>query len=174
MQGEFRTDAQATGISFGPCADMGVLVGRGNDSSSPSADPLSANLEAFQQCTGYSYNTMLGSGAVGTAPRIFFDGPCVNGEPTGNALEWEAGGGGYNTQTLENGVVFLSPVDGAALMVRAGQTAQPILIQSVWVLSNPGCQSDVETQLMYTVTSNDVSVTGVPTDLPKVPQLTAP
>lgn len=160
----------AASISFGPCTNMGVLVGRGSETSLATPDPLSANLEAFQQCTGYSYNTLLGSGTIGTAPRIFWDGPNC----TGNLLEWEAAGSGYNTQTLQNGVVFLSPVDGTPLMVKAGQTPQPILIQSAWVLSNPGCQSDVEIQLMYFVTPNDVTITGIPTNVPAVPQLSAP
>lgn len=163
-------DAGGLVFNFGPCPDMGVLVGRGTQINNPTGDPLSANIEAFHQCTGYDYNTVLGSGTIGTAPRLFWDGPNC----TGNMLEWEAGGQGFNSQTLQDGVVFLSPVDGTPLMVKSGQTAQMIMMQSVWVLSNPGCQSDIEPQLMYFVTPNDVNVTGVPIALPKVPQLSSP
>lgn len=168
MQGEFRTEA-VSAPNFGPCADMGVLVGFTNQGSNTAPDPLTANFQAFKQCTGYYYEAQVGTGNISIASRIFWDGPNC----TGNMYEWEAGGAGYNTQTLESGVVFISPVDGSELAVTAGQTAQPIMIQSAWVAANPGCQSDVETQLLYSVTANVTSVTGVPMTVGKY-QLAAP
>lgn len=159
MMGEF-TQASAAPISFGSCSDMGVLIGFINSNGQP-ADVLSAFGQAFRQCTGYQYETVLSTGAITVGPRIFWDGPNC----TGNMLEWEAGGGGFNTPSLKNGVVFTNPADGTTvLMVKAGQTPQSIPFQSVWVSSNPGCQADVETQLMYQVTPNDVSVSGVPSN----------
>lgn len=146
-------------VSFGPCADMGVMIGFENSSNQP-ANALNAVSEDFKQCTGYIYGANVSDGTVTTGQRIFWDGPNC----TGNLLEWEAAGGGYSTTALQGGVVFTSPVDNLVYMVRAGQTPQPVLIQSAWVLSNPGCQSDVETQLMYTVEPNDISVTGVPSN----------
>lgn len=157
MQGEPTLSAITP--SFGPCPDMGVLVGFTNTGDNIGAGALSASYQAFKTCTGYLYETAVGTGNIKTANRIFWDGPNC----TGNLLEWEAGGAGYNTQALQNGVVFVNPADGTMqLMVQAKQTPQPILIQSVWVLSNPGCQSDIETQLMYHVIPNDTSITGVP------------
>ena len=161
MQGEFRQEAVSNGINFGPCTGMGVLVGFINADGVP-ANALSALGQVFHQCTGYMYSTYISDGTLVPAPRVYWDGPCVNGVPTGNPIEWEAAGNGYNTSSLQNGVVFASPVDKTPLMVEAGQTPQPILIQSVWVSSSPGCQSDVEIQNMYTVVPNDYTISGVP------------
>lgn len=152
-------EAAATSVDFGPCTDMGVLVGFTNAGNNVGEGVLSASYQAFKTCTGYMYETSVGTGDIKTSNRIFWDGPNC----TGNMLEWEAGGSGYNTQTLQDGVVFINPADGTTqLMVKSGQIPKPILFQSVWVLDNPGCQSDIETQLMYQVSPNDVNVTGVP------------
>jgi hypothetical protein len=167
----FRTmgELQANSTTFGPCTDMGVLLGRGDNADSQ--DPLSAPIESFQQCTGYEYSVTVATNTVSIGPRIFWDGPNC----TGNMYEWNSGGGSYNDQTLEGGVVFLSPVDGqTSLMVKRGQTPQSILIQSAWVTSNPICQADVETQNLYSVTPNDISITGVPMLSLGQFQLTAP
>src|SRR5690348_2278540 len=75
------------------CSDMGVLIGFVNSNGQP-ANALSAIGQVFEQCNGYLYSTLISDGSIFPAPRIFFDGPCVNGLPTGNALEWESGGGG--------------------------------------------------------------------------------
>lgn len=159
---DFRTmgeiTEQAVPVSFGSCSNMGVLIGFINSDGTP-ADALSAYGQAFRQCTGYQYETILSSGNIAPAHRIFWDGPNC----TGNPIEWEAAGSGFNTASLQNGVVFVNPSDGITVeMVKAGQTPQPILIQSVWVSNNPGCQSDIETQLMYQVSANDVTISGVP------------
>jgi hypothetical protein len=160
--------ALAEAVNFGPCTDMGVLLGRGV--STFSSDSLAAVSESFQTCTGYAYSVVIGTNTIAPAPRIFFDGANC----TGNMLEWPSAGGAYNSQALNQGVVFINPVDGqTVLMVTAGQTPKPIFFQSVWVSSNPGCQIDQETQLMYQVVPNDTSVTGVST-IPSNFQLTAP
>lgn len=138
---------------FGTCPNMGVQEGF----NTSVGDALSAGSKAFKTCTGYHTEYLTTNGAMKPAQRIFWDGPNC----TGNLLEWEAGGSGYDTETLKDGVVFTSPQDGVTeFMVLAHQTPQSILIQSVWVTSNPGCQSDVETQLMYSVTPNQPQVTG--------------
>lgn len=167
LQGEPTVNA-ANATSFGPCNDMGVLLGRGNNVNSQ--DPLSAPLESFQQCTNYEYSVVVATNTVAVGPRLFWDGPNC----TGNMYEWNSGGGSYNDQTLEGGVVFLSPLDNSSLMVKGGQTPKPILMQSVWVTSNPGCQSDIETQNLYEVIPNDISVTGVPSLSIGAFQLAAP
>lgn len=163
--GEF---SQAIPINFGPCSNLGVLIGRG--SPSVGQDPLSSNFEAFQQCTGYEYTIDTSTDNVAVAPRIFWDGPNC----TGNIYEWNSGGGAYNNQVLENGVVFLSPVDGQEYMIKAGQTPQQIQFQSVWVSVNPGCQSDIETHLLYSASINDVSITGIPNNAGGQFQLASP
>lgn len=171
--GGFSLDAGrvVNAVSFGPCANMGVLVGFTNPNFSGTADPLTSTYQAFKQCTGYYYEAQVGNGSLSVANRLFWDGQNC----TGNEYEWEAGGAGYNTQILQSGVVFLSPVDGTTeLAVTAGQTPQPTLIQSVWVASSPGCQADVETQLLYKVVPNDTSVTGVPESVGASYQLSSP
>lgn len=140
---------------FGPCSNMGTQEGF----DSVIGDALSAVSKAFKTCAGYHIEYMTVDGSIKPANRIFWDGPNC----TGNLLEWEAGGAGYDHSTLQDGVVFINPFDGTSVLsVPSHQTPQPILIQSVWVLSNPGCQADVETQLMYRVVPNDTQVTGGP------------
>lgn len=157
MQGEPTLRAA---VSFGPCPDMGVKVGDTNAIQDPDAGSLSAAYQAFKTCTGYLYEVSTVTGNIKAANRIFWDGPNC----TGNLLEWEAGGAGYNTQTLKDGVVFLSPVDDSTqLMVTAGQTPVPTFIQSVMLDFNHVCQSDIETQPMYQVTSYSLQTTGVAT-----------
>lgn len=164
-----RYSQQVSSVSFGPCSTLGVMSGFLNSAGQP-ADFLTATSVAFKQCTQYSYEAFA-DGSLAQAPRIYWDGPGC----TGNMLEWEAAGAGYNTSTLQNGVVFISPVDGVTtLMVKAGQTPQPTLIQSIWVLSSPGCQSDIETQNMYLVSTNDTSVSGVPNTSVGAFQITSP
>lgn len=143
--------------NFGPCTDMGVLVGFTNGQGRP-ADALTATGQDFKQCTGYQYAVDIQTGTLASAERVFWDGPNC----TGNMIVWQSAGSGYNTAALQGGVVFLSPVDGTPLMVKSGQTPKPIMIQSAWISENPGCQSDVETQLMYQVSANDTSVSGIP------------
>lgn len=149
----------ANAVDFGPCSNMGVMIGFENANGAP-ANALSAVSEDFKQCTGYMYGANVLDGSITVGQRIFWDGPNC----TGNLLEWEAGGFGYSTTALQGGLVFASPVDSIIYMVKSGQTPQPILIQSVWVASNPGCQADIETQLMYSVIPNDKNISGVPSE----------
>lgn len=152
-------DTLSIAPDFGPCTDMGILIGTTNADSSP-ADTLIANFQAWRQCTGYVYETAVLDGSIKVGPRVFWDGPNC----TGTMYEWEASGHSFNTQALKNGVVFKSPADNSTLMVEAGQTAQPIFMQSVMTSDDPECQADVETQLMYIVTQNDFHKSGVPDD----------
>jgi|SRR5579872_923655 len=148
---------QAAAVSFGPCANMGVLIGFENGTGQP-ANANTAVAQDFRQCNGYQYGANIVDGTLTTSERLFYSGPGC----TGTLLLWESGNAAYNTTALKNGVVFASPVDGTILMVQAGQTATPTQYQSVWVRENPGCQTDVETQPVYLVTPNDVNVSGVP------------
>ncbi len=168
MQGEFRTEAVAA-PSFGPCADMGVLVGFTAQGSN-TADPLTASNEAFKQCTGYSYESVVGTGALAPTQRLYFDGPNC----TGNMYVWPASGAGYNAQILQDGVVFSSPIDGSGMMVKAGQVASMIQAASVYIILNAGCSIDGDLQPMWNVTANDISITGVSSNAVGAYQLAAP
>lgn len=151
--------AGTTNGQFGPCSDMGVMIGFTNQDGAP-AEAVSATGQDWKQCTGYYYSTNISGGTIGTAPRLFWDGPNC----TGNMYEWESAGAGFNTQSLKAGIVFSSPLDGSVLMVTAGQIPQPIFYQSVMTRQDPICQIDQETQLVYKVEPNDVSISGVPSN----------
>lgn len=148
--------ATATG-EFGTCPNMGILLGYTDGTGNPS-DPLIAIFQAWRQCTGYQYETNVVNGMLKEAPRLYWDGPNCSGNP----IEWEAAGASYNTQVLKNGVVFLSPRDETTLMVTAGQSPQPIGIQSVMLSADHVCQPDNETQLMYSAVPNVTQTSGVP------------
>lgn len=151
---------QAVSPNFGPCTDMGTLIGFVATDSAAASDPLSATYEAFKTCMGYTYEAQVGPGTIRSAPRIFFGTP--NCDPNGPMYEWEAAGAAYNTQTLQGGVVFLSPVDDSTqLMVAAGQTPQSVQFQTVMLDADHVCQPDMETQLVYSVSAYQLQTTGV-------------
>lgn len=142
-------------ISFGPCSDMGVFIGSGQ------MDSLTATVENFRQCTGYEYGAIVETGVIIKPFALWFDGANC----TGNMFEAE-NDGGYNRQVLQNGVVFVSPIDGStALMVEAGQSGKITTLLSNF--SGGGCNSAaVEIQIAYRVTPNDLGITGVPPAVP--------
>ncbi len=141
-------------ISFGPCVDMGVLVGAEPDS-------MTATTENFRQCTGYEYGVIVETGAIAKAVILWFDGPNCSG----NMFEAE-NDGSYNRQALQEGVVFVSPIDGTTeLMVTAGQQGESTVLQSNF--SDGSCNSPAtETQLAYHVTANELALTGIPPAVP--------
>lgn len=141
---------------FGPCLDMGVQDG--STTNTGVQDALAATSKAFKTCTGYHTEYLTTDGSLKPADRIYWDGPNC----TGNLIIWESGGASYDTESLKDGVVFASPLDGKTPLMVTKQTPQSIQIQSVFVSANPICQPDVETQLMYFVTPNNTQITGVP------------
>lgn len=146
----------ASTISFGPCNDMGTWIGVSNPQSGALVDALTAPFQEFRQCTGYSYGVNVQNGNLEPPNRLFWDGPNC----TGNMFTWEAAGAGYNTQTLKNGVVFASPIDGNPLMVQANQTPNMVQVQSAIVVGQP-CSPDGDFQPMYSVTPNVLSISGI-------------
>lgn len=150
-----EASAIAQAISYGPCNDMGVFMGV----SQP--DPLTATIEYFKQCTGYEYGAVVETGAIAKPVVLWFDGANC----TGNMFEAEDDGG-YNRQVLQNGVVFISPLDGTTeLMVAAGQTGRSTVLLSNF--TGGACNSGaMETQTSYHVTINNLSITGVPSVVP--------
>lgn len=153
--GNFLPDA----VNFGPCPDMGVLIGFVSANNASIADPLYAKYQAFKQCTGFSYETDVTTGTLAPASRLYWDGPNC----TGGMWEWNASGSSYNDQSLSTGVVFLNPADMTTeLMVEPGQTPQMVQAASVYIVSNGDCEADSDLQPMYKVTVNDTQITGVP------------
>ena len=142
-------------ISYGPCSDMGVLIGPGQ------IDSLTATTENFRQCTCYEYGAVVESGAIAKPLELWFDGANC----TGNMFEAE-NDGGYNRQALQDGVVFISPIDGVTeLMVAASQ--QGVITTLLSNFSYGGCNSgSTEIQIAYRVSPNDLSITGVPSAVP--------
>src|SRR5579872_6304691 len=72
---EDTDNTRALTTNFGPCSNMGVLVGFTNGTNS--ADPLTSDFQAFKQCTGYQYEVGVGTGIIATAERIFRSGVLV-------------------------------------------------------------------------------------------------
>ena len=143
-----------TNSLYGPCNDMGVLVG------SNQVDSLTATTEDFRQCTGYEYGVVVENGTIAKPFALWFDG--IN--CTGNMFEAE-NDGGYNRQVLENGVVFISPIDNITeLMVASNQVSQSTTLLSNF--SGGVCSTASEIQNSYLVIPNDVDLTGVPSAFP--------
>lgn len=164
--------AAETPPNFGPCTDMGVLIGRGGPDSSI---PLASALESFQTCTGYSYTISTLTGTIQGPPYAAWDGLNC----TGNLfIITDVPGDGFNPQVVNNGVVFTSPVDGLVYMIPAGSVPQLTQIQSAMNLAPGGgsCGSpDVEMRMTVQAILNDVSITGVQsTSFPLPITITAP
>lgn len=144
-------------VNFGPCTDMGVLIGRGGRDSNI---PLASALESFQTCTGYSYTVSTLDGTIQGPPFAGWDGPNC----TGNLLIiTDIPGNGFNPQVINNGVVFTGPVDNVVYMVAAGSIPTLMSIQSSMNLGPGGgvCDTDIESRLAVQSVPNDVSITGV-------------
>ena len=163
MQGELVAVPQIT--NFGPCTDMGQLIGTSFDGITA----LGATIENYKQCpinsAQYVYSVIVQTGAVAGPINgfIWYDQPnCEVGG--GRRLIFE-NDGSYNRQVLQSGVVFIDPSDGASvLMVAAGQT--PSTMTSKSIATGVSCTNATETHLGYLVTANDVNVTGVPESVP--------
>jgi len=152
---EHHAPAGTQSFSYGPCSDMGVLVGNNQ------ADALTATVEEFRQCTGYEYGVVVDTGAIAKPLELWFDGLNC----TGNMFEAE-GDGVYNRQVLQSGVVFVSPIDGVTeLMVVTGQAGQTTTLLSNF--SGGSCNSGAqEVQTSYRVVPNDLNISGVPSAVP--------
>lgn len=150
--------ARAEAVNFGPCTDMGVLIGRGGKDSNI---PLASALESFQTCTGYAYTVSALDGTIQGPPYAAYDQPNC----TGNLLIiTDIPGDGFNPQVVNNGVVFTDPVSNMVLMIKAGSIPHSQQIQSAINLGPGGgvCGSpDIETRMVVSAQLNDISITGV-------------
>lgn len=138
--------------NFGPCTNMGVLIGR-----TGGFDAMMGNIESFQTCTGYNYSVDSNTGSIQPIKSIEWDG--VN--CTGNSY------GLVPAQLATNGAVFVIASTGAVVMVPAGaQIVHPIISSdeddegNCQNLSSPGPTAEYLTQV------NDTQVTGVPSSIP--------
>lgn len=157
MQGE-PTITKA--VSFGPCADMGVLQGRGG---SDTGSPLSSQFETYKTCMGYTYSISSLTGLLDVPPFLTWDGPNC----TGNAyLEMDVPQNTMNADAVKNGIVFQSPIDATVVYeIPAGEQPQQIMIQSAINTRGGICGADQEVRLVVHAISNNISVTGIPNSM---------
>lgn len=151
--------AAAASPDFGPCTDMGVLVGRGVNV----VNPLAATIESFQTCTGYSYTVSVLDGKIQPPFYVAWLEPNCQGDPV---IETDIPGNGFNPQMYATGVVFSNPIDGTVHYIPANSSPVSVQIQSA-MNNGPGggsCGVDVETRMVIVAPSNDPSVTGVPSE----------
>lgn len=148
------SNAFTEAVSFGPCTDMGVYEG---STFQPGNGPLGALYQAFKNCTGTHAEYEVDNGALKPANRTYY----VSADCTGTAYEWQAGGQGYDRQTLNDGVVFVSPADGSILWVQPGQTPVMTQVQSVYILQNGDCEPDGDNQPMWVSSPTDITKNGV-------------
>lgn len=164
--------AAAVSPNFGPCTDMGTLIGRGGKDSNI---PLASALESFQTCTGYAYTVSALDGTIQGPPYAAWDQPNCQGNLL---IITDIPGDGFNPQVVNNGVVFTDPTSGQVLMITAGTAPQSFQIQSAMNLGPGGgvCGSpDIETRMVVTTKPNDVSITGVQSEpIPLPISITAP
>lgn len=145
-------------VDFGPCTDMGVLEG---DTSQPGNGTLGAEYQSFKNCLGIHAEYSVATGVLKTANRVYFTSSDCSGLP----VVWQAGGQGYNSQILNDGVVFISPVDGKDYLVPPLQSPQITQVGSVYVVVQGVCETDGDLQPMWTTVPNDTSKSGVPTSV---------
>jgi hypothetical protein len=157
--GNFITRAISVAVDFGPCPDMGVQEG---DVFAAGNGPLGASFQAFKNCTGTHAEYDAENGALKIANRVYFTTP----DCTPPAYVWEADGQGYNSQTLDDGLVFINGANSAALWVQPHQVPQMIQAGSVFIIQNQSgsCQPDGDLQPMWATVPNDTSLTGVPSN----------
>lgn len=159
MLGEPTLAPGAVTGQFGPCADMGVLQGRGG---SDTGDALDSQFEIFKQCTGYSYSISNLTGLLDIPPYLTWDGPNC----TGNAyLEMDIPQNTMNADAVKNGLVFQSPVDSTVYEIPAGEQPQQIMIQSAINTRGGMCGADQELRLVIHAIPNNTSITGVPNSM---------
>jgi hypothetical protein len=138
---------------------MGVQEG---DVFAAGNGPLGASFQAFKNCTGTHAEYDAENGALKIANRVYFTTP----DCTPPAYVWEADGQGYNSQTLDDGLVFINGANSAALWVQPHQVPQMIQAGSVFIIQNQSgsCQPDGDLQPMWATVPNDTSLTGVPSN----------
>ena len=144
--------------NFGPCTDMGVLEGETTDQGNGT---LGATYQAFKNCMGIHAEYAVDTGDLKIANRVYFTSSDCSGLP----VVWQAGGQGYNSQILNDGVVFISPVDGKDYLVPPLQSPQITQVGSVYVVVQGVCETDGDLQPMWTTVPNDTSKSGVPTSV---------
>lgn len=161
MQGEPIISA-ITPVSFGPCADMGILQGRGGSDTGAALD---SQFELYKQCTGYTYAISNLTGLLDVPPYLTWDGPNC----TGNAyLEMDVPQNTMNADAVKNGVVFQSPLPGDTTVFQVNSTKtipQHIMIQSAINTRGGVCGPDQEVRFVVIAMPNDVNITGVQNSL---------
>lgn len=149
--------AAVTPPNFGPCANMGVLIGRSGGSNA-----MTGNVQSFQTCSGYEYSVDSNTGTIEPLQSMEWDGPNC----TGNVYAPFAD---LPLQTIATGAVFAVQTTGAIVMVVPGtQVVHPVIVS---VEGGGVCQSlsSSGTDVVYEVKANDPSITGVPNSAIPVP-----
>lgn len=141
--------------NFGPCTDLGIMEGQEFISGN---GPLGALYQAFHNCTGNHTEYNPDTGIMKTANRVYFTSP----DCSGTEYQWQAGGAGYDSQTLNDGLVYVSPFSGKDMWVQPGQTIQMVQAGSVYIVANGACSTDADFQPMWVASNNDVTKTGFP------------
>lgn len=145
-------------ITFGPCPDMGQHIG----DSTP--DPAGTTFVYFKQCPingiQYIYGVLVETGAIRDAAKTWY----TSTDCSGSAIEIDDGEI-FNRLALQQGVVFRSPKDNSMVMVAAGQAGASVTAHSDF--SDGGvCTTEDTTAPGYSVSANDINVTGVPGSVP--------
>lgn len=154
------TRAITQAVSFGTCPDMGLFQGRGG---SDTPDTISSQFETYKQCTGYFYTISDFTGVLDVPPFVAWDQPNCQGTAY---IETDVPQNTINSQVLKGGYVFQSPANPSiTYAVTAGQTPQPVMIQSALNTRGGVCGADVETRTVVSAVVNNSAITGVPNSL---------
>ena len=143
--------------NFGPCTDMGVLIGRSGGSNA-----MTGNIQSFQTCVGYEYSVDSNTGDIAPLQSMEWDGPNCTGNVYATFTD-------LPLQTIASGAVFTVQTTGAVMMVVPGtQVVHPVIVSAE---GGGACQnlSSTGTDIVYPVQANDTSVTGVPNSEIPVP-----
>lgn len=149
---------------FGPCANMGVLQGRGG---SDTPNPLLSQFEIYKNCMNETYSISTTTGLLDIPPYLAWDGPNC----TGNAyLEMDVPQNTMNNDAIKSGLVVQSPLPNDASVFEINSTKNPpkvITIQSA-LNTRPGsvgCTTDIEARLVVLLIPNNNSSTGAPNSM---------
>lgn len=155
--------APVTG-QFGPCADMGVLQGRGGSDTS---NPLLSQFEIYKNCVNETYSISTTTGLLDIPPYLAWDGPNC----TGNSyLEMDVPQNTMNQDAIKSGLVVQSPLPNDSSVFEINSTKNPpktIMIQSALNTrpGSAGCQTDQEMRLVVLLIPNATQSTGAPNSM---------
>lgn len=155
--------AAAVAANFGPCTDMGVLIGR-----SGGATPMSGNVQSFQTCQGYEYSVDSNTGTILPLIAIEWSDANCTGTPYSSV-------GQIPAQLASNGAVFELVSAGKPMMIVAGTSSISALVSSEE--DNFGICSNITSpgnDTVYPIQDNSVSITGVPSSISVPYSIAAP